>query len=252
MEKLDSVERWPEITIGNREENLNLLYNSVIQGKNLDLLGKTCHLFLKKRSKSPATNALLRLAVQNQDRLNEEEKTEIWSEVLEKFSPGIAFQLARKHLSPEWRQDFIDSLFTQNGRLSPFQKKNIAKVSTDNRLPEWMLRSPFGIAKKLKDTPRDTATVIDLLKERMPESYPCHTVLFVDAFLVRNIDRFLFHYYRSGRNKFHPQALYMKAMIDIRRGEDETGEKIIQMIRDSVPDWEIPSFLFGGGNASES
>jgi hypothetical protein len=252
MENLNSTERWSEITIGNREENLNLLYNSVVQGKNLDLLGKTTHLFLKKRSKSPATTALLRLAVQNQDRLNEDEKAEVWSEVLEKFSPGVAFQLAKRYLSKEWKEDFIDSLFSQNGRLSPSMKKNPNQGNNTGGLPEWMLRNPFGIAKKIKESSRETKSVLELLKERLPESYPCHTVLFVDAFLERNVERFIHHYYQSGRMKFHPQSLYMKAMMDIRRGEDEMGEKIIHMIRESIPGWEIPSFLFGGKDASQS
>jgi hypothetical protein len=243
---MNSRQSWPEITIGSREENLNLLYNMVVHDQNLDILGKTCRLFLKKKGKCPHTSTLLKLAVENQDRLQEEEKAEIWSEVLEKFTPGRAFYLARKYLPKEWKTDFIDSLFIQNGRASPSMKKGQLQDGLDGRIPEWMLRNPFGIARQLKLNPKESKPVLSLLKERQPESYPAHTVLFVDAFLSRDVDQFLNHYYQSGRVKFHPQSLYMKAIIAIRRGEDDSGERLLQIIRDSVPDWEIPKFLMGG------
>lgn len=239
---------WPEITIGNKEENLNLLYNMVVQGQNRDLLGKTCKLFLKKRGKSVHTTSLLRLAVENQEFLKEEEKVEIWSEVLEKFSPGTAFRLGRRYLPEEWKQDFFDSLFIQNGRYSPRMKKAKVPNGFEGRIPEWMLRNPFGIAKQLKFHPQESQSVLKILKERRPESYPAHTVLFVDAFLLRDLDSFFTHYAQSGRVKFHPQSLYMKAMMDIRRGDDAEGEKLLQLIRDTYSPWEVPSFMVGNSS----
>lgn len=257
MSRGSSGIEWSEITIGNREENLNLLYNSVIQGKNLDLLGKTCKLFLKKKPKSPMTSALLKLAVQNQDKLNEEEKTEVWSEVLEKFSPGIAYYLGKRYLPSEWREDFFESLFLQNGRIPYHTKRNPdkkgipASVSVSG-LPEWMIRNPFGIAKFIHENPKEARPVLELLRERLPESYPAHTVLFVDAFLERDVVRFSHHYHHAGRIKFHPQSLYMKALIDIRMGEDDTGARMIELIRENTPGWEIPAFLQGGKRATLS
>lgn len=248
--------KWPEITIGSREENLNQLYQMVVHGRNFELLGLACRIFVKRKGKSPFTIALLKLAAENQEFLSEEEKAEVWSDILEKFSPGIAYQLAKKNLKSEWREDFYESLFHQNGRVyfppgeRSLEKKLDPKAKlrgSSPSLPEWMLRSPFGIAKEIQLNPGATGPVIQILKDRIPESYPAHTVLFVYSFLVRDRETFLNHYSRSGRMKFHPQSIYMRAILEIRSGKDEMGAQLLGLIRTQDPNWEVPRFLQSGG-----
>jgi len=166
---------------------------------------------------------------------------------LEKFSPGTAYYFGKKYLPRELQEDYLESLFLQNGRITARMRKKHADSEIRHKLPEWMLRTPFGIAKKIYESSREIKPALDLLKTRQPESYPAHTVLFVDAFLRRDVESFYYHYSRSGRIRYHPQSLYMKALIDIRSGKDESGEKLIQLIREQVPGWQAPRFLHAGG-----
>jgi hypothetical protein len=220
------------------------LYNMILQGKNMDLIGLACRAFSKNPQFLPYNKSLLRIAIENKEHLSEVEWKEIWSDVLEKFPAWIAFRLAKRYLPAEWKQDFVDSLFIQNGRLSPKLKKSKdIENPFQGRIPDWILRSPFGLAKQLLEKTQESKSMIDLLKVRLPESYLAHSLLFVDAFLERDTDRFFQHYFLAGRVKFHPQSLYMKAIMDIRLGKDEEGKAMIELIRQEDPNWEIPLFL---------
>ena len=226
-----------------KEELMNL-YHMLMVGKNLDLLGLTCRAFSRFHDLLPYNKSLLRIAIENKDLLSEVEWKEVWSDVLEKFPTWTAFRLAAKYLPEEWKSDFLDSLFIQNGRLSP-KMKNQENIGNpfEGRIPEWILRNPFGIAKQLLEKTSESKNMIQLLQQRLPESYLAHTVLFVDALLERQDERFYKHYILSGRMKFHAQALYMKAIMDIRMVNDLEGEKLLELIRESNPSWEIPLFL---------
>ncbi|PJE00639.1 MAG: hypothetical protein CK427_13250 [Leptospira sp.] len=226
------------------KEELMQLYHMLMLGKNLDLLGLACRAFSKIHELLPYNKSLLRMAIENKDMLSEVEWKEVWSDVLEKFPTWIAFRLAVKYLPVEWKNDFLDSLFIQNGRISPRMKKeNQESNPFEGRIPEWILRNPFGIAKQLLEKTTESKQMIQLLQERLPESYLAHTLLFVDAFLERQEERFYKHYLLAGRMKFHPQALYMKAIMDVRMGKDEEGARMLDLIRHSHPSWEIPLFL---------
>lgn len=213
--------------------------------RNWQLLGKACSLFLQFKPKSPYINTLLKLAVQNQQFLTEEEKTEVFSEVLEKFPPGIAYSLGKKYLAKELQEEFFESLFLQNGRVSRRMKKKYQNQPIPQKLPEWMVRNPFGIYKYLKEYPNEAKPALDILKSRLPESYPAHTVLFVDAFMRKDTESFEYHYSRSGRVKYHPQSLYMKAIMDIKNGQVVTGGKLLKLIQKENPNWEVPQYILG-------
>jgi hypothetical protein len=226
------------------KEELMQLYHMLMLGKNLDLLGLACRAFSKSHDLLPYNKSLLRMAIENKDMLSEVEWKEVWSDVLEKFPTWIAYRLATKYLPSEWKSDFLDSLFIQNGRISPRMKKEDQQVNPfEGRIPEWILRNPFGIAKQLLEKTSESKTMIHLLQQRLPESYLAHTLLFVDAFLERLDERFYKHYLLAGRMKFHPQALYMKAIMDIRMGNDQEGRRLLELIREANSSWEIPLFL---------
>jgi hypothetical protein len=230
------------LSLNNQE--LMKLYNMILEGKNMDLIGLACRAFSKNPQYLPYNKSLLRIAVENKEHLSEVEWKEIWSDVLEKFPAWIAYRLAKRYLPTDWQQDFVDSLFIQNGRLSPKLKKSKEMGNPfQGRIPDWILRSPFGLAKQLLEKTQESKAMIDLLKIRLPESYLAHSLLFVDAFLERDMDRFYQHYFLAGRVKFHPQSLYMKAIMDIRSGKDEDGKEMLELIRQEDPNWEIPLFL---------
>ncbi|WCL50517.1 hypothetical protein [Leptospira sp. GIMC2001] len=239
-----------EINGKNQLTDLELfsLCDRLLAGNNLELLGLACRSIVGRRSNLPIANAILRLAVENANHLTEKEKSEVWSDVLEKFSPWRAFTLARKYLSPEWKPDFIDSLFLQNGRLSPRMKNMVRGNPFEGRIPEWILRKPFGIAKQLLEKKEDSSPILNFLEERLPESYPAHTVLFVDAFLARDMSRFQNHYHSAGRMRYHPQSLYMKAIMDDIYGDKEQAKEILNLIHLTYPDWDMPSFLVRGNS----
>jgi len=225
-------------------EELMQLYYMLMVGKNLDLLGLACRAFSKFHDLLPYNKSLLRIAIENKDLLSEVEWKEVWSDVLEKFPTWIAYRLATKYLPAEWKNDFLDSLFIQNGRISPSMKKEKEVGNPfEGRIPEWILRNPFGIAKQLLEKTSESKSMIHLLQQRLPESYLAHTLLFVDSFLDRQDQRFYKHYLLAGRMKFHPQSLYMKAIMDIRMGNDQEGARLLELIRDANPSWEIPLFL---------
>ncbi|MCB1193402.1 MAG: hypothetical protein H7A23_23285 [Leptospiraceae bacterium] len=153
--------------------------------------------------------------------------------------------LMRENYSKEDIKNWLQEMKYYNGKKKQVVEKNSSTSEHSELTRRYNFHkkndtlyklSPFDLLLLLNST-ESLRVKKDLLSyyEKMPNSYIVNRSVAMIYFYEKNFNKFYFYLSRSGRLQYHPECIYIKALVCLELGIKEEGSAILYALQEKFP-----------------